>query len=71
MKISQPFLTNWEQKWKPLTFPVASKLRLFSQALYLARPCDMMRHAHELLPMRSGYATAQRCVTLLCAEGLR
>jgi CRISPR-associated DxTHG motif protein len=30
---------------------VASKLHSFSQALHLARPCDVMRHAHELLPM--------------------
>ncbi|MFA0774632.1 MAG: hypothetical protein THHGLFOP_000128, partial [Candidatus Fervidibacter sp.] len=30
---------------------VASKLHSFSQALHLARPRDVMRHAHELLPM--------------------
>jgi CRISPR-associated Csx2 family protein len=31
--------------------PVANKLRSLSQALHLARPRDVMRHAHELLPM--------------------
>lgn len=31
--------------------PVANKLRLLSQAFLLARPLDVMRHAHELLPM--------------------
>ena len=30
---------------------VANKLRSLSQALHLARPRDVMRHAHELLPM--------------------
>jgi CRISPR-associated DxTHG motif protein len=31
--------------------PVANKLRSLSQALHLAHPRDVMRHAHELLPM--------------------
>ena len=30
---------------------VATKLRAFSQALHLARPRDVMRHARELLPL--------------------
>jgi len=30
---------------------VANKLHFFSQALHLARPRDVMRNAHELLPM--------------------
>jgi CRISPR-associated Csx2 family protein len=36
---------------------VANKLRSLSQALHLARPRDVMRHAHELLPMLTKMAS--------------
>ncbi len=36
---------------------VANKLRLLSQALHLARPRDVMRHAYELLPMLTKMAS--------------
>ncbi len=40
---------------------VATKLRSLSQALHLARPCDVMRNAYELLPMLQETASeAQR-----------